>query len=301
MFFHCRHYQRCVTTSSSPKILISGMKTISCSVGVIASSPTGAIPGHPVRAFIPHWVRGKGNAKKFCSDLAFLLVLPEKTTEEEMIFRLAMVWVYPYQACIPTLDEAARKLTLPTTSHENWAYTFVKFNKDAQHVSLPKEGHLNAMTEGMPSRNMCQHLYQLEVHLLLQSECQEVYQGGLNGALELVVTSLPESFAHETNILDEPTFLLVDLSEASALHDTFAPTSHILLTEEHPPRVEGHISMTTEVQELLSHTALDTSSQALGTSTPKRLASMALGAPLSSKAEDSSKHPHEQPCPKSPN
>ena len=84
------------------------------------------------------------------------------------------------------------------------------------------------------------------------------------------------------NILDEPTFLLVDLSEASALHNTLAPTSPTYLTEEHPPRVEGHISMTAEVQELLSHAAL-------GSFTPKRLASMALGAPLSSKVETSSK------------
>ena len=63
-----------------------------------------------------------------------------------------MVRVHPYQACIPTLDEVARKLTLLTTSHENWAYTFVRFNEDAQHVPLPKEGHLSAMIEGMPSR-----------------------------------------------------------------------------------------------------------------------------------------------------
>ena len=47
--------------------------------------------------------------------------------------------------------------------------------------------------------------------------------------------------------------------------------------------------MTTEVQELLSCAVLDTSSQALGSSTPKRPASAALGAPPSSKVEDSSK------------
>ena len=91
--------------------------------------------------------------------------------------------------------------------------------------SLPKEGHLSAMIEGMPSRSACGHLCQLEVHLLLQSGCQVVYPEGLNGGLELVVMSLTESLAHGMNILDEFTFLLVDLSEASALHDTLAPTS----------------------------------------------------------------------------
>ena len=125
-----------------------------------------------------------------------MLVLHKKATEEKTMFGLAMVWVCSYQACIPTLDEVMRKLTLLTTFHENWDYTFVRFNEDAQHVPFPKEGHLSAMIEGMPSRNACGHLHQLEVHLLLQLECQVVYPEGLNGALELVVTSLPESLAH---------------------------------------------------------------------------------------------------------
>ena len=84
--------------------------------------------------------------------MAYLLISPEKATKEETIYRLAVVWVHSYQACIPTLDEAARKLTLFTTSHENWAYTFVRFNEDAQCVPLPKEGHLSAIIEGMPSK-----------------------------------------------------------------------------------------------------------------------------------------------------
>ena len=87
-----------------------------------------------------------------------------------MAFGLAVVWVHPYQACIPTLNGAVKKLTLLTTSNENWAYSFVQLNKDAQHVPLPKEGHLSAMIKGSPSRNMCGHLCQLEVHLLLQLE-----------------------------------------------------------------------------------------------------------------------------------
>ena len=74
----------------------------------------------------------------------------------------------------------------------------------------------------------------------------------LKGALEPVVTSLTKSLAHGTNILDKSTYLLVDLSKASAPHDTLAPTSPNHLTMEHPSRVMGHISMTTEVQELFS-------------------------------------------------
>ena len=49
-----------------------------------------------------------------------------------MVFRLAVVWVHPYQAHVPTLDEVVKKLTLLTTSGKNWAYAFLWFNKDAQ-------------------------------------------------------------------------------------------------------------------------------------------------------------------------
>ena len=84
------------------------------------------------------------------------------------MFGLAMVWVHPFQACVSTLDEAVKKLTLLSISGENWVYTFVQFNEDAQHVPLPKESHLSTMIEGAPSRIACRHLCQLEIHLLLQ-------------------------------------------------------------------------------------------------------------------------------------
>ena len=154
-----------------------------------------------------------GDTKKFCSDLVFLLVLPKKAIMREMVFGLAMVWVHPYQAHISALDEVAKKLTLLTTSSKNWAYAFVQLHEDTQHVHLPKEGHLSAMIEGVTSRIACGNLCQVEVHLLLQSECQVVYPEGLNGSLELVVTTLLESLTHGMNMLINPTFLQVNLSQ----------------------------------------------------------------------------------------
>ena len=92
----------------------------------------------------------------------------------------------------------------------------MQFNKEAQHVPLSKEGYLSAMVEGTPSRIACPCLCQLEVPLLLQSECQVVYLEGLKGGLELVVTSLPESLTHGMNMLSDPTLLQVNLSQFSA-------------------------------------------------------------------------------------
>ena len=108
------------------------------------------------------------DAKKFWGDLAFLLIVPKKTIEGEVAFGLTMVWAQPYQACLSSVDKAAKKLTLLINSGYNWAYTFVWLNKDGQHVPLPKEGHLSTIIDSAPSRNMCRHLCQLEVCQLLQ-------------------------------------------------------------------------------------------------------------------------------------
>ena len=52
------------------------------------------------------------------------------------------------------------------------------------------------------------------------------------------------------------------------------------------PKVKGQVSITTEVRELLSQAALDTSWQVSGGSTPNRLEAMVLVTPLPTKLED---------------
>ena len=156
-----------------------------------------------------------GDAEKFWGDLAFLLIAPEKTIQGEVAFGLTMVWAHPYQAHLSSMDEVVKKLTLLVNSSNNWTYTFVQLNEDAQHVPLPKEGHLGAMIDGMPSRNMCGHLHKLEVCQLLQCEGRVVYPKGLNGGQEPVLTSLSGALVQGMNMFGElahePSFLSVDL------------------------------------------------------------------------------------------
>ena len=52
-----------------------------------------------------------GDAKKFCSNVTFLLVLPKEGVVGERMYGLAMVWVHPYQARVSTIDGAAKQLT----------------------------------------------------------------------------------------------------------------------------------------------------------------------------------------------
>ena len=96
----------------------------------------------------------------------------------------------------------------------------------------------------------------------------------------------------------ESTFLQVDLSQSTtggqeskalSLGSGSSPTPAASPTQDFPPKVEGQISMTIEVSELLSQAVLDTSEIASRCSTPKRPGSLALATPLPLKLEDSTK------------
>ena len=69
------------------------------------------------------------------------------------------------------------------------------------------------------------------------------------------------------------------------------PLSILIRSPVRPPlpKVEGEVSMTTGVRELLSQVALDTSEHASGSSTTKRWEPMVLVTPLPTKPEDFSK------------
>ena len=113
---------------------------------------------------------------------AFLLKVPGKVVEGEVAFRLITVWMHLHQACLSSLDEVI-KLTLLINLGDNWAYTFVQLNKDAQNVALSDKGYLSTMIDVAPCRSVCGCLCQLEVCKLLQHGDQVVYQEGLNGGL----------------------------------------------------------------------------------------------------------------------
>ena len=61
--------------------------------------------------------------EKFCSDVAFLLVLPEEGAVGERMDGLAMVWVHPYQARVSTIDDVAKQLSQLASTGPNWPYT----------------------------------------------------------------------------------------------------------------------------------------------------------------------------------
>ena len=126
-------------------------------------------PGDPVWAnFLTH-LKVWGDAERFCSNVALLLVLPKEGVAEERVYGLAMVWVHPYQAWVSTLDSTAEQLTQLASTGPNWPYTLVWLNGDACHVPLPKDGHLGTLAEKHTSHVPYRRIQHLDVPQLLSS------------------------------------------------------------------------------------------------------------------------------------
>ena len=237
-----------------------------------------------------------GNPEKFKSDVTFLLILTGECTAGDRVFGLSTMWVHPYQARAPTMEEAVKQLTPLFSPGPNWPYALVQLNGDAHHVPLPREGHLSIMVEGSTSSTTCGRISQLEVCQLLSSGYQVIYPLGLNGCEVLIIPSPPELLAKGTNLLrGKAIYLQVNIPQstmegpelkAPPLGGCSTPILTASPIRAPLPKVDGQVSMTTEVRELLSWLVLDTSGHASGSSTPKRLEPMVLVTPLPTKLED---------------
>ena len=111
----------------------------------------------------------------------------------------------PHQACLPTLGEVACKLILLANEGPGWPYTFVQMNSAVSLVPLSSEGHIGAMTDGMPSTNTCGHLHQLQVWKLLQCGGWVVCPEGLNWGLKALLFNFEKLPFWNAAAVDEPT------------------------------------------------------------------------------------------------
>ena len=81
-----------------------------------------------------------GDPERFKSNVAFLLISTRGCTEGDKVFGLAPIWVYPFQARAPTIEEVVKLLTPLLSTGSGCPYALVWFNGDAHHVPLPKGG-----------------------------------------------------------------------------------------------------------------------------------------------------------------
>ena len=78
------------------------------------------------------------------------------------LYGLSMMWVNPYQARVPTVEEAVKQLALLIPTRPNWPYALVWLNADAHYVPLPRERHLSILMEGGTSSATCGWIRQLD-------------------------------------------------------------------------------------------------------------------------------------------
>ena len=114
------------------------------------------------------------DAEKFCSDVAFLLVLTEKGAAGDRVYGLSMIWVNPYQVRVSTMEKVVKQLTALVSTRPDWPYALVQLNEDAHHMPLPRQGHLSALVEGGTSNATCRRVSHLEVCQLLSLGSQVV-------------------------------------------------------------------------------------------------------------------------------
>ena len=106
--------------------------------------------------------------------MAFILIAPSLAIGCEWVFSLTTVKTHPCQAHLPTLADAGQKQMLLDDKGPNWPYAYAQMNDAVAHTSLSSEGHIDIMTDGMPSTNACSCLNQLQVWKLLQCRGQMV-------------------------------------------------------------------------------------------------------------------------------
>ena len=226
--------------------------------------------------------------EKFCSDVAYLLVSTKVGTARDRIYGLSMIWVNPYQARVPNVEEAVKQLTALVPTGTDWPYALVQLKGGTCHAPLPREGHLSGLVEGTSSAT-CRRVSQLGIHQLLSLNSQVIYPAWLNGCEVPIIASLPKLLAKGTTLLGgKPIYLKVDILQPSMeepelkvppLGSHSSPILMLSLIRDPPPMPEGEVSMTMEVRDSLSQVVLDTSRHASRNSTPKRLSLMVILTP----------------------
>ena len=238
-----------------------------------------------------------GDADKFHSDITFLLVSTKEGVAGDRMHGLSMVWVNPYQARVPTVEEAVKQLTALVSSGPDWPYALMWLKGNTCHEPLPREGHLSVLPKGGTCSAACRRVSQLEVCQLLSLDLHVIYPVGLNGHKIPTITSLPKSLANGANLTGgKPIYLEMDILQSTAEE----PEQKASPSDNHPsilmvspiratlPKVEREISMTVEVRELLSWAVLDMSGHISENTTPKRLNPMVVLTPPPHKLGDPS-------------
>ena len=99
--------------------------------------------------------------------MAHLFVRVEDSPEGKG-YGLALVWISPQKSQASMMEEALGILSTCTSNGLDWPYLFIQLYEGANHAPLPKDKHLNILSQGKVE-SPCGQISQLEVCQLLST------------------------------------------------------------------------------------------------------------------------------------
>ena len=151
-----------------------------------------------------------GDAQKPYLGMAYFLVWADDTSEAGN-YNLAIVWIDSCQARMVSMGEALEALSSHTPEGSDWPYILIQSYKCANHMPLPKDGHVCVLPQGEVESPSGQ-ISQLKVCQLLSAGPLVVFPMELNGGDQSVTIDLPESLHMGSSVItDEYPYIEVNI------------------------------------------------------------------------------------------
>ena len=142
-----------------------------------------------------------GDAQKPHLGMAYFLVWADDSSEAGN-YSLAIVWIDSHQARMVLMGEALEALSSHTPKGSDWPYILVQSYEGANHMPLPKDGHICVLPQG-EAGNLSGQISQLKIHQLLSARPLVVFPMELNQGNESVTIDLPESLHMGSSVITD--------------------------------------------------------------------------------------------------
>ena len=255
-----------------------------------------------------------GDAQKPHLGMVYFLVQADNTSEAGN-YGLAIVWIDSCQARMVSMGEALEALSSHTPKGSDWPYILIQSYEGANHMPLPKDGHVCVLPQGevvSPSGQISQ----LKVCQLLSAGPSVVFPMELNRGDQSVTIDLAESLHMGPSVITDkypyievniPTLVLEEQGNANLpLGKKYDTTTAGLPKTSWKPRV----TLTAEVNDLIGRGMMDNYDQELEHSTristfhrgrylitlKEGKASFVIGYPFSDKCGRDRSFHGKQPC-----
>ena len=151
-----------------------------------------------------------GDAQKPHLGMAYFLVQADDTSEAGN-YGLAIVWIDSCQARMVLMGEALEALSSHTPKGSDWPYILIQSYKGANHMPLPKDGHICVLPQG-EAESPSGQISQLKICQLLSTGPSVVFPMELNQGNQSVTIDLPESLHMGSSVItDEYPYIEVNI------------------------------------------------------------------------------------------